>query len=151
MNENCIFCKIVNKDIPSQKIWENDEFYAFLDLQPNCKWQTLVIPKKHYDSDLFAINDEWFYGRYMKAIDEVVNLLKKSLWVVRVGMIMEGMWVNHLHIKLYPMRWLDKEWKPVEAEEKVFYDIYPGFLTTKMWEALSQEELAKVANEITWN
>ncbi len=151
MNENCIFCKIVNHDIPSQKIWENDEFYAFLDLQPNCKWQTLVIPKKHYDSDLFTISDEWFYGRYMMAINEVVNLLKKSLWVVRVGMIMEWMWVNHLHIKLYPMWNLDHEWSPVEAEEKVFFKHYPGFLTTKMWEALSQEELAKVANEITWN
>jgi histidine triad (HIT) family protein len=61
MNENCIFCKIVNHDIPSQKIWENEEFYAFLDLSPNCKGQSLIIPKKHYDSDLFEVKDEGFY------------------------------------------------------------------------------------------
>ena len=45
---------------------------------------------------------------------------------------MEGMGVNHLHIKLYPMRGLDKDWQPVESDEKVFYNNYPGFLTTKM-------------------
>lgn len=150
MNENCIFCKIVNGDIPSQKIWENDEFYAFLDLCPNCKWQSLIIPKKHYDSDLFLVNDEEFYGRYIAAAQEVVELLKKNLGVVRVWMIMEGMGVNHLHIKLYPMWNLDHEWRPVEAEEKVFFKHYPGFLTTKMWESLSQEELASVAKQILW-
>ncbi len=150
MNENCIFCKIVNHDIPSQKIWENEEFYAFLDLSPNCIWQTLIIPKKHYDSDLFLVNDKEFYGRYLAAAQEVVELLKKGLGVVRVWMIMEGMWVNHLHIKLYPMRGLDKDWKPMETEENVFYENYPGFLTTKMWKALSQEELANVAKEILW-
>ncbi len=150
MNENCIFCKIINHDIPSQKIWENDEFYAFLDLSPNCKWQSLIIPKKHYDSDLFLVKDEGFYGRYLAAAQEVVDLLKKSLWVVRVWMIMEWMGVNHLHIKLYPMWNLNHEWTPIEERENVFYESYPGFLTTKMWKALSQEELAEVAKEILW-
>ena len=150
MNENCIFCKIANHDIPSQKIWENDEFYAFLDLSPNCKWQSLIIPKKHYDSDLFLVKDEGFYGHYLAAAQEVVELLKKGLDVVRVWMIMEWMWVNHLHIKLYPMRGLDQERTPIEERENVFYKTYPGFLTTKMWKALSQEELAEVAKEILW-
>ena len=150
MNENCIFCKIANHDIPSQKIWENEEFYAFLDLSPNCKWQSLIIPKKHYDSDLFDVKDEGFYGRYLSAAQEVVELLKKGLGVVRVWMIMEWMWVNHLHIKLYPMRGLDQERTPIEERENVFYKTYPGFLTTKMWKALSQEELAEVAKEILW-
>jgi diadenosine tetraphosphate (Ap4A) HIT family hydrolase len=63
-------------------------------------------------------------------------------------MIMEGMWVNHLHIKLYPMWNLNHEWTPIEERENVFYESYPWFLTTKMWKALSQEELAEVANEI---
>ena len=148
--EDCIFCKISKREIPSQKIRENDEFYAFLDLSPNCKGQTLVIPKEHYDSDLFDISDEKFYGRYMMAIDTVVKLLKKSLWVIRVWIIMEGMGVNHLHIKLYPMWGLDHEWSPIEDEEKVFFKQYPGFLTTKMWKALTQEELAETAKEILW-
>ena len=65
---DCIFCKIANNESPSFKIWENDEFLAFLDIMPNCKWQTLVIPKQHYDSDLFLIHDEKFYWRLMSAI-----------------------------------------------------------------------------------
>lgn len=146
--DDCIFCKIVKWEIPSQKIWENDEFMAFLDLSPNCKWQSLIIPKDHYDSDLFDVNDEEFYWRYLMAANEVVNLLKEGLWVMRVGMIMEWLWVNHLHIKLYPMYWLGHEWNPNEVRTEVFFEEYPGYLTTQMGRAQSQEELAEVAQQI---
>ena len=148
--EDCIFCKIANNEIPSQKIRENDKFYAFLDLSPNCKGQCLLIPKEHYDSDLFLIDDNEFYKRYFSAAKEVVELLKKSLKVVRVWMIMEGMGVNHLHIKLYPMRWLDKDREPIEEQNGCYFDTYPGYLTTQMWETLSQEKLAKIKEEIVW-
>ena len=148
--DDCIFCKISKGEIPSQKIRENEEFYAFLDLSPNCKWQTLVIPKQHYDSDLFLIKDQAFYGRYLSAIQEVVELLKNWLQVVRVWIIMEGMGVNHLHIKLYPMHGLDKERKPMEDEKHCYFDTYPGYLTTQMWDALSQDALANTAQEILW-
>ena len=74
---DCIFCKIANGESPCFKIWENDEFMAFLDIMPNVKWQTLVVPKKHYDSDLFDIDDEKFYGRLMAATKEVIDILKK--------------------------------------------------------------------------
>ena len=100
---DCIFCKIANNEAPCFKIRENDEFLAFLDIMPNVKWQTLIIPKQHYDSDLFQIDDEIFYWRLMSATKEVIDMLKKSLKVQRVWMIMEWMWVNHLHLKLYPM------------------------------------------------
>jgi diadenosine tetraphosphate (Ap4A) HIT family hydrolase len=146
--DDCIFCKIVKWEIPSQKIWENDEFMAFLDLSPNCKWQSLIIPKNHYDSDLFEVSDEEFYWRYLKAASEVANMLKNKLWVVRVGMIMEWMGVNHLHIKLYPMYGLNKEWEPSESRREVFFEKYPWYLTTEMWRARSQEELAEVAQQI---
>lgn len=103
-NLDCLFCKIIAGEISSYKVRENEEFYAFLDLFPNCKGQTLVIPKEHFDSDLFVVEDPAFYARYLTAVREVVQLLKSKLKVERVGMIMEGMGVNHLHIKLYPMR-----------------------------------------------
>lgn len=131
-NADCIFCKIIAGVLPSYTIWENDDFLAFLDISPNCKGQTLVIPKQHYDSDLFLIENSDFYGQYLLAVREVVALLKSKLKVQRVGMIMEGLGVNHLHIKLYPMRGLDAEWKPITAQEKVYFTEYPGFLTTKM-------------------
>lgn len=146
---NCIFCKIANNESPCFKIWENDEFMAFLDIMPNVKWQTLLIPKNHYDSDLFQIDDEKFYGRLIMAAKEIIDMLKKSLKVQRVGMIMEWMWVNHLHLKLYPMYWLDEEWEPIEARSKVFFNKYPGYLTTEMWEQADMEELWAIQVQIT--
>ncbi|HCY20967.1 TPA: hypothetical protein DIC40_03825 [Patescibacteria group bacterium] len=107
----CIFCKIISGEIPSYKIWENDKFIAILDIFPNCKGQTLLIPKKHYESDLFNIHDKELYKDVILATDDVVQLLKAKLNVQRVGMIMEGMGVNHLHIKLYPMHGIEEDWK----------------------------------------
>ncbi len=86
---DCIFCKIVEGKLPCFKIWENDDFMAFLDIFPNCKGQALVIPKKHYESDLFLIEDPKFYQEYLLAAQEVVKLLKKGLGVHRVGMVAE--------------------------------------------------------------
>ena len=146
---DCIFCKIANNEAPCFKIWENDEFLAFLDIMPNVKWQTLIIPKQHYDSDLFKIDDEKFYGRLMTATKEVIDMLKKSLKVQRVWMIMEWMWVNHLHLKLYPMYWLNEEWEQIEVRSHVFFDRYPGYLTTEMWDQADMEELWEIQVQIT--
>ena len=146
---DCIFCKIANNESPSFKIWENDDFMAFLDIMPNVKWQTLLIPKKHYDSDLFQIDDEKFYWKLMMATKEVIDMLKKSLKVQRVWMIMEGMWVNHLHLKLYPMYWLGEEWEVNECHWHVFFDKYPGYLTTQMWDQADMEELWAIQVQIT--
>lgn len=142
---DCLFCKILAGEIPSHKVWENEEFYAFLDLFPNCKGQTLVIPKDHYDSDLFKVEESAFYGRYLLAVREVVQFLKSKLGVERVGMIMEGMGVDHLHIKLYPMWGLEKERKAIEAEERVYFEQYEGYLTTKMGTMATQDELQALA------
>lgn len=146
---NCIFCKIANNEAPCFKIWENDEFLAFLDISPNVKWQTLIIPKQHYDSDLFQIDDEKFYGRLIAATKEVVDMLKKSLKVERVWMIMEGMWVNHLHLKLYPMYWLSENREPNESPKHVFFENYPWYLTTQMWDQANMEELWEIQVQIT--
>lgn len=146
---DCIFCKIVKREAPCFKIWENDEFLAFLDINPNSKWQTLLVPKMHYDSDLFQIYDETFYGKLLSAANEVVDMLKKSLKVERVWMIMEWLWVNHLHLKLYPMHWLNSEWEPVEAPEHVYFHQYPWYLTTQMWDLADMEELWALQVQIT--
>jgi len=122
---------------------------AFLDINPNVKWQTLLIPKQHYDSDLFLINDEKFYGKLISAANEVVDMLKKSLKVQRVWMIMEGMGVNHLHLKLYPMYGLWEEWTVNECPGHIFFETYPWYLTTQMWDTANMEELWKIQVQIT--
>ena len=73
---DCIFCKIVAGDIPSIKLWENDQFVAILDAFPACKGQTLVLPKHHYHSDIFLMDNDMYIG-LMVATQEVAALLKK--------------------------------------------------------------------------
>lgn len=73
---DCIFCKIIADEISSVKIWENDQFIAIFDALPACKGQTLVIPKRHYDSDIFLMDDD-IYLSLMLASKKVVALLKK--------------------------------------------------------------------------
>lgn len=80
---DCIFCKIVAGELPSTSVWEDDDYYAFFDIFPNCKGQTLVIPKKHYDSQLFEMSDD-AYSDLLVAAKKVANLLKKSFEVQRV-------------------------------------------------------------------
>ena len=72
---DCVFCKIVAGEIPSVKIWEDNNFVAFLDAFPACKGQTLVLPKHHYDPDIFLMEND-MYAQLMLATKEVVLLLK---------------------------------------------------------------------------
>ncbi len=101
---DCIFCKLIAKELPSIKIWENDQFIALFDAFPACNGQTLILPKKHYDSDIFMMNTD-VYTTFMLATHEVVALLKAWLWVEKIGMVVEWLQVPHAHIKLYPFRW----------------------------------------------
>lgn len=143
MREPSIFEKIVAGEIPSTKIRENDEFLAILDVFPNCKWQTLVIPKQRYDSDISLMPDD-VYSRYMLAVKEVILLLKKWMWVGKIWQIIEWESVNHAHVKLYPM---NMTWGKVLYDKK-WFPFYPWYLTSQMWEMKSKEELDQMAQEI---
>lgn len=147
--ENCLFCKIITWEIPSYKIWENDKFIAILDIFPNSKGQTLLISKQHYDSDLFETHDKELYKDTILATDEVIQLLKKKLQVQRVWMIIEGMWVNHFHVKLYPMHSLESDREENVSNKKVFFDKYPWYLTSQIGEQANFDELAQIQKQIT--
>ncbi len=101
---DCLFCRIIAGEIPSVKIWENDQFVALLDAFPACKGQTLVLPKHHYDSDIFLMENN-VYVDLMLASKNVVSLLKYWLWVEKIGLVVEWLQVPHAHVKLYPFRW----------------------------------------------
>jgi histidine triad (HIT) family protein len=101
--EECIFCKIAKDEIPCAKIWESENYLAFLDINPITQGMTLVIPKNHKSSDIFQNSDEEING-IMLAAKKVSRMLTKSLPIDRVGVIFEGVEVPHLHIKLIPMK-----------------------------------------------
>jgi len=145
--ENCIFCKIAKGEIDSAKIWEDKDFLAILDVFPNTEGMTLVLPKKHYDSYIFDDSDK-FCQDIILASKKVAKILEKGLKVHRVAMVMEGMGINHAHIKLYPLHGIDKKFKETWAKEKVFFDRYEGYISTQLGSQKDITELKKLAEEI---
>lgn len=99
----CIFCKIVKGEIPSAKVWENNEHLAFLSIAPIMPGHTLVIPKKHSDY-LFDMDDEAL-GKLIKASKPVAIKLKIAMnpKTGKIGVMVAGLEVPHTHIHLIPM------------------------------------------------
>lgn len=146
-SKECIFCKIVKGEIPSVKIWEDSEHVAILDINPNVEGMTLVLPKKHFDSYVFDIGEK-DYLNIMNATKKVANLLDRKLNVKRTAMVMEGLGVNHAHVKLYPIYGLGGKFEEIWAKDKVYFDKYPGYITTQLGPQKSAAELEKVAKKI---
>ena len=144
---DCIFCKIAKGEIDSAKIWEDNEFFAILDLNPNTKGMSLVLPKKHFDSDAFLMPEK-DYQELMLATKKASEILKKGLNVNRVAMVAEGMGVNHVHIKLYPLYGIEKDFKEIWAKEKLFFENYQGYISTQLGPEAKIKDLKKLAGEI---
>jgi Diadenosine tetraphosphate (Ap4A) hydrolase and other HIT family hydrolases len=96
-----IFSKIVNGEIPCYKIAENDEFFAFLDINPLAKGHTLVIPKIEVDY-IFDLDDT-LLGRMMAFAKTVAKAQERAIPCKRVGMTVIGLEVPHAHIHLIPI------------------------------------------------
>ena len=97
-----IFSRIVTGEIPCYKIAENDEFFAFLDINPKADGHTLVIPKQEIDY-IFNIDDEML-GRMMKFAKTVACGIEKAIPCKRIGLAVIGLEVPHAHIHLIPIR-----------------------------------------------
>ena len=97
-----IFTKIVKGEIPSHKVFEDEKFYAFLDINPLAKGHTLVIPKQEVDY-LFDIDDE-LLSEMIVVSKKVAKALEKAVSCTRVGMMVVGLEVPHAHIHLIPIQ-----------------------------------------------
>ena len=109
-----IFSRIVAGEIPSYKIAENDEFYAFLDINPMTKGHTLVIPKMEIDY-IFDIDDE-VIGRMMIFSKKIAKAMKEAIPCLRIGIAVIGLEVPHAHIHLIP---INKESDMMPGKEKL--------------------------------
>jgi histidine triad (HIT) family protein len=145
--KNCKFCQVIKGALPSAKIWEDKEFMAILSNHPNTEGVALVIPKKHYDSYVFDMSDE-VYKKLMLASKKVAKILEKGLKVKRVAMVMEGMGLNHAHIKLYPLHGLDKKFKRMFGDKEIYLKNYEGYVTTLEGPKETVENLQKIADKI---
>jgi len=100
-----IFTKIIQGKIPSYKIYEDETYYAFLDINPNALGHTLCIPKKEVD-ELFDLDDETYKG-LMIFSKKIARALKKALDCKRIGLSVIGLEVPHVHVHLIPINKMD--------------------------------------------
>lgn len=101
----CLFCKIINNEIPSYKIYEDDKFLAFLDISQATTGHTLIVPKKHY-ANIFELDDE-VAQEILIVVKKVSLLLKEKLGISDVNIInnsgkLAGQTVDHFHIHIVP-------------------------------------------------
>jgi len=96
-----IFTKIIKGEIPSYKVAENEDFFAFLDINPNAKGHTLVVPKKEVNK-LFDLDEET-YSNLMSFSRKVGLALEKAVPCKRVGVSVIGLEVPHVHVHLIPL------------------------------------------------
>lgn len=97
-----IFTKIINGELPAYKVAENDDFIAFLDINPNTKGHTLCVPKKEIDK-IFDM-DEAHYTALMQFSYKVAKALEQAIPCKRVGMSVVGLEVPHVHVHLIPLQ-----------------------------------------------
>jgi len=97
-----IFTKIINGEIPCYKIAEDDQFFAFLDINPNAKGHTLCVPKKEVDK-IMDLDEETYMG-LMSFARKVGRALEQAIPCKRVGMTVIGLEVPHVHVHLIPLQ-----------------------------------------------
>lgn len=95
---DCIFCKIAKKEIPSEIVWEDENFIAFSDINPLSKGHTLIVPKKHFR----WVWDVENIGNYFEKVKEVKKILDEKYQPVFVEVKVWGIDVPHAHVHLIP-------------------------------------------------
>ncbi|MBO4336807.1 MAG: HIT family protein [Lachnospiraceae bacterium] len=127
-DDNCIFCKIANGDIPSRTIYEDDDFRVILDLGPATKGHALILPKDHY-ADLFSLPDETA-ASVMKLAKKLAGQMKESLNADGFNLVQNngscaGQTVFHFHLHLIPRFEDDGQkigWKPQKPSDEELDD-----------------------------
>lgn len=100
-----IFTKIISGEIPCYKVAENEEFIAFLDINPNAKGHTLCVPKQEINK-IFEM-EKGLYTRLMEFSYDVAQAIEKAVPCKRVGVAVVGLEVPHVHVHLIPLQDMD--------------------------------------------
>ncbi|HEU4914542.1 MAG TPA: HIT family protein [Candidatus Saccharimonadales bacterium] len=146
MAERTIFDEIVDGNIPSYKVFEDDNYLAFLTPFGNTLGAAVVIPKQNPGDYVFALDDAVVAG-LMAAAKKAANILEKALGVTRVAAVFEGEAVPHLHVKLYPMHELEAD-RSNFPKLSAFFPVYPGYISTAEGPHMGDETLKEIHHKI---
>lgn len=117
-HKNCVFCKIVNFELPSNKVYENDKVLAFLDITPVAKGHTLVVPKQHHQ--MMTDTPDELIAEVFTAAKKIMKTMKKAFKADFIALSVVGVDVPHFHVHLIP-RYKDDGlanwWPTTEYEE----------------------------------
>lgn len=148
----CVFCEIVAGNIPAPIYWEDDEFMAFLSIDPNTEGFSCVIPKAHFASDVLKMPDDHLQ-RFIIAAKIVSEILEEFFEDVgRVGVIMEGTGIDHAHIKLVPMHGTEflkrGEWRQILSGKNFWFPKYEGWISSGSGPMADKIKLNELADKI---
>lgn len=146
MAERTIFDEIIDGNIPSRKVWEDERYLAFLTPFGNTPGATVVIPKQNPGAYVFDADDAAIVG-LMVAAKKTAKVLEKALGVVRIAVVFEGEAVAHLHVKLYPMHEFDAD-RSKFPKQSAFFPVYPGYISTAEGALMSDEMLDEVHQKV---
>lgn len=142
-----IFDDIVSGKMKSWKVWEDENFLAFLTPFPNTPGCTVVIPKQNVGDYVFSLDDE-LYDDYLRAVKTVANILEKAFDTPRVALIFEGTGIAHVHAKLIPLHGKLASETDVWSPHKEFHEEYQGWLTTAEGPKMDDAELDEIQARI---
>lgn len=149
--EQCIFCEIISGNLPSNKVWEDENHLAILGIFPNTKGMTIVFPKKHVSSYIFDVPEK-IATDVLKAARTVARILDKKLETnMRTALVFEGFGIDHLHAKLYPLHGEKGEWRQMEHTIDKFFEKYEGYVSTHEYNRADDKELAALAKRLREN
>lgn len=143
----CVFCDIIARKSPSFIFWEDSHHLAFLSIFPNTRGTSVVVPKKHYPSNIWNLPDEVRIGLIRATVD-VNKILCQKLDVERTAMIWEGYGVDHAHAKLFPLHGTkaNEVWRPINSEIRTLFPRYKGYVSSHDGPRATDEELKNVCD-----
>jgi beta-aspartyl-peptidase (threonine type) len=135
-----LFAKIIRGELEQWRVWESDSHIAFLTPFGNTYGKTVLVPRKHLDSDILSLLDEDFGELAGSVWDAMQVILRSDLGTERVGLIFEGMEVDWAHAKLVPIRADDGRQPP----EQPFTEIYRGSVSSQPGPVANVDELQRL-------
>lgn len=146
--EKCLFCRIAQRIHQAPVFWETDKHVAFLSIYPNTRGSSVVIPRKHFSSYVFDLDNSDITDLVL-ASKQVAKILDSKFNVARTALIFEGFGVDHVHSKLFPLHGTDstKPWAPILStlKNRTYFSKYVGYVSSHDGERADDLDLHELA------